>query len=46
MFSHALRRDVIILLCLKAVALTLLYFLFFSAKPTVTPAAAQQQLSR
>jgi hypothetical protein len=46
MFSRALRRDVIIMLCLKAAALTLLYFLFFSDKPTVTPAAVQQQLSR
>jgi hypothetical protein len=46
MFSRALRRDVIALLCLKAAALTLLYFLFFHDKPTVTPAAVQQQLSR
>jgi hypothetical protein len=46
MFSPALRRDVIVMLCLKAAALTLLYFLFFSDKPTVTPAAVQQQLSR
>jgi hypothetical protein len=46
MFSPALRRDVILMLCLKAAALALLYFLFFSDKPTVTPAAVQQQLSR
>ena len=46
MFSRALRRDVIVMLCLKAAALTLLYFLFFHDKPTVTPAAVQQQLSR
>jgi hypothetical protein len=46
MFPHALRRDVIVMLCLKAVALTLLYFLFFHDKPIVTPAAVQQQLIR
>jgi hypothetical protein len=28
MFPKAIRRDVILLLCLKAVALTLIYFLF------------------
>jgi len=46
MFSPILRRHIIALLCLKAAALTLLYFLFFSHKPAVTPAAMQQQLSR
>jgi hypothetical protein len=46
MFPHGLRREVILLLCLKAAALTLLYFLFFSHKPAVTPAAVQQQLTR
>jgi hypothetical protein len=34
------------LLCFKAAALTLLYFLFFQDKPAVTPAGVQQQLSR
>jgi len=45
-FSRALRRDVIVTLCLKAAALTLLYFLFFSHKPAVTPASVQRQLTR
>ena len=46
MFSRAIRRDIILMLCLKAAALTLLYFLFFSHKPAVSPAAVQQQLIR
>ena len=46
MFSRAIRRDVIMLLCLKAVVLTVLYVLFFSHKPAVTPAAVQQQLTQ
>ena len=46
MFSRAIKREVIILLALKALALTLLYVLFFSHQPIVTPAAVQQQLSR
>ena len=46
MFSRAIRRDVIMLLCLKAVVLTVLYFLFFSHKPAVTPAAVQRQLTQ
>jgi len=45
MFSRAIRRDVILLLGLKAAALTLLYFLFFSHDPVVTPATVQQQLT-
>jgi hypothetical protein len=45
-FSGTIRREVLILLALKAVALTLLYFVFFSAKPVITPAAMQQQLNR
>jgi hypothetical protein len=28
MFPRAIRRDVIVLLCIKAAALTLIYFLF------------------
>ncbi len=43
MFSPILRRHIIALLCLKAAALTLLYFLFFSHKPAVTPAAVERQ---
>jgi hypothetical protein len=31
MFSRALRRDVIALLCLKAAALVILYQIFFAA---------------
>jgi hypothetical protein len=45
-FSGTIRREVLILLTVKALALTLIYFVFFSAKPVVTPAAMQQQLSR
>jgi hypothetical protein len=30
MFPKAVRRDVIVLLCLKAAALTLIYFLFIA----------------
>jgi hypothetical protein len=43
MFSPTLRRHIIALLCLKAAALTLLYFLFFSHQPAVTPAAVEHQ---
>ena len=46
MFPHGLRREVILLLCFKALALTALYFLFFDVRPAVTPASMQQQLSR
>jgi hypothetical protein len=46
MFSPILRRHVILLLCLKAAALTLLYFLFFSHKPAVTPAAVERQFTQ
>jgi len=35
MFPKAVRRDVIILLCIKAAALTLIYFLF--VKPALVP---------
>jgi hypothetical protein len=35
MFPRAVRRDVIILLCLKAAALTLIYFLF--VRPAIVP---------
>ena len=35
MFPKAVRRDVIVLLCIKAVALTLIYFLFI--KPAMVP---------
>jgi len=35
MFPKAIRRDVIVLLCLKAAALTLIYFLFI--KPAMVP---------
>ena len=46
MFSRAIRRDVIMLLCLKAVVLTVLYVLFFSHKPVVDPASVQRQLTQ
>jgi hypothetical protein len=45
-FSATIRREVIILLAFKALALTLLYFVFFNAQPVITPAAMQLQLSR
>jgi hypothetical protein len=35
MFPKTVRRDVIILLCIKAAALTLIYFLFI--KPAMMP---------
>lgn len=35
MFPKTVRRDVIVLLCLKAAALTLIYFLFI--KPAMMP---------
>lgn len=39
MFPAHLRREIIILLALKAAALTLLYFLFFSParRPEIVP---------
>ena len=38
MFSFALRRDILILLALKALLLTALYFLFFAHPSEPTPA--------
>lgn len=35
MFPRTVRRDVIVLLCIKAAALTLIYFLFI--KPAMVP---------
>ena len=35
MFPKTVRRDVIVLLCLKAAALTVIYFLFI--KPAMMP---------
>ncbi|HEY8948432.1 MAG TPA: hypothetical protein VIM56_06070 [Rhizomicrobium sp.] len=35
MFPKSVRRDVIVLLCIKAAALTLIYFLFI--KPAIVP---------
>ena len=35
MFPKTVRRDVILLLCIKAAALTLIYFLFI--KPAIVP---------
>ena len=37
MFPIVLRREIIILLAAKAALLTLLYFVFFSHRPAVTP---------
>ena len=45
MFPSGLRRDVVVLLCIKAAALCVLYFLFFAAKPAVTPTAMEQRLA-
>jgi len=36
MFPHSLRRDIVLLLCLKAAALAVIYFAFFS--PATRPA--------
>jgi hypothetical protein len=35
MFPKAVRRDIIVLLCIKAAALTLIYFLF--VRPVLVP---------
>ncbi len=39
MFPKAIRRDVIVLLCLKAAALTLIYFLFIAPATRPEPKA-------
>ena len=46
MFPKALRRDVLILLAVKAVALTLIYFMFFgsSTKPEIGPQTLEARL--
>lgn len=46
MFPKAIRRDVIVLLCLKAAALTLIYFLFIAPamKPEPQPGAVAAHL--
>jgi hypothetical protein len=46
MFSRAIRRDVILLLCLKAFVLAVLFVLFFRHPAAVTPAAVRQQLTQ
>jgi hypothetical protein len=37
MFPKPLRRDIVVLLCVKAVALTLIYFAFFSSGSRLEP---------
>ncbi|HEY7977315.1 MAG TPA: hypothetical protein VID67_03905 [Rhizomicrobium sp.] len=40
MFPKVVRRDVIVLLCLKAAALTLIYFLFIAPATKPEPQAS------
>lgn len=43
MFPRVLRRDVLILLAVKAAGLTILYFAFF-AHPVMNPSAIQTHI--
>ncbi|HEY2034596.1 MAG TPA: hypothetical protein VGH02_13000 [Rhizomicrobium sp.] len=43
MFPKGVRRDVILLLCIKAAALTLIYFLFI--KPAIVPEPQPSQVA-